>query len=106
MDPGDNIQATVFERQGSAPPRDGRPGIISFFSNPAAVAADIGAAISIIGFVVTMILTQKNIITSNYAAFVFLFLTVLGLQLHAAFNGRVIRTITNNDLGGQNSDEN
>ena len=79
-----------------------RPGLLRFFSNPVAVLADICAAISLIGFILCLIFASK----SGLINYIFLFLTVLTVQLHAAFNGILFRFITNSRHRGNKNNEN
>ena len=60
----------------------GKPAIITFFYTKEAKIADILMCVSIVGFILSTILTD------SYLIYVFLFLSVLMIQIHCVLNGK------------------
>lgn len=67
----------------------GRPGIVSFLSNPPALFFDAALLVSVAIFAVVMLTDLK----ASYFAYVSIFLLVLSLHMHAMFNGKMFKTI-------------
>ncbi len=61
-----------------------RLGLLMFFQNPYAIISDIVLIISIIGFTVTMIVTNGL----HYSCYIFLAMTVFFFSMHCIFNGK------------------
>ncbi|MGN1319887.1 MAG: hypothetical protein ACI4U6_02090 [Acutalibacteraceae bacterium] len=66
-------------------------GVISFFKNPFAVAADIAMIVGLIGLVITIILTHGI----GYTCYVFLALFVFSFSMHCILNGKIFYVIEN-----------
>lgn len=64
-------------------PLSSKPGIISFFSNPIAIASDIVMIIGIIGLICCLLLLRNESLNT-----VFLSVSVFSFQMHCLFNGR------------------
>ena len=71
------------------------PAILTFFYSKEAKIADILMFISIAGFIVSTILTD------NYLIYVFLFLSVLMIQIHCVLNGKNLIYIKEIKDGGK-----
>lgn len=66
-------------------------GLLSFFKNFYAIIADVVATISLIGLVISMIVTQGT----GYVCYVFVSLFVFSFSMHCILNGKVFYHITN-----------
>lgn len=71
------------------------PAILTFFYSKEAKIADILMFISIVGFIVSIILTD------SYLIYVFLFLSVLMIQIHCVLNGKNLIYIKEIKDGGK-----
>lgn len=68
-----------------------RLGLISFFRNNYATAADIVSAVSLIGFIVSMVVTYGT----AYICYVFVSLFAFSFSMHCILNGKIFYHIVN-----------
>lgn len=66
-------------------------GLISFFKNPFAIAADIAMIVGLVGLVVSIVLTHGI----GYVCYVFLALFVFSFSMHCILNGKTFYTMKN-----------
>ncbi len=68
-------------------------GLISFFQNPFAIAADIVMLSSLIGLVISVIATNGI----GYACYIFMSLLVFSFCMHCILNGKIYFFLTNQE---------
>ncbi len=68
-----------------------RIGLLAVFKNKLAIVADIAFVISLLGFAVTMFMTNST----GYTCYVFLSLLVFSFCMHCILNGKIYYHITN-----------
>lgn len=66
-------------------------GVISFFKNVPAIVADIVAALSLIGLVIVMVVTNGT----GYICYISVSLFVLSFSMHCIFNGKIYHYVVN-----------
>lgn len=79
------VLAVRYKKSAKNQKSECRVGIISFLKNPFGIAADIILVISIIGFVVSMIVTNSR----GYICYIFISLLVFSFSTHCVLNGKV-----------------
>lgn len=88
-----SIRNWKTEKRGKLKRHLKRIGLISFFSNPIATTFDILMIVGVIGFVISMLITQAT----GYACYIFIAITVLSFSFHCIFNGKNFYYIKNEE---------
>ncbi len=74
---------------GSYSSLDGKPGIITFFSNVYATVADTTMVLSFVIFIMINLTELKT----TFFAYIFLFLLIFSIHMHCMFNGKVFKLV-------------
>ena len=75
------------------------PGIIRFFRNPLALAADIVMLISLIGLIASLIATDA----SGYICYIFIALFVFSFCMHCMLNGKIYYSLTHRNTSAKSN---
>lgn len=88
-----SIKKWKLQKKGKLKRHLKRIGLISFFSNPIAKVFDILTIIGLIGFVISMLITNAT----GYVCYIFMAITVFAFSSHCIFNGKNFYYIKNEE---------